>query len=172
MQLQFNFTGTSPSGAHTEPWTFVVVASPECKTKIWEIIEKEEQINYMRRMNQTFLKDIEKFSTTWRKPYLEIAPYIIVVFMQNYSLTTDGQRKSHYYSQVSTSIAIGILLAALTVRLFLEICVYQHRSIGHRKTPQLFNSSLAASCPRPTGLSFVSELYSRFISNDPGTLLV
>uniref|UniRef100_A0A8C5LI16 Iodotyrosine deiodinase 1 n=1 Tax=Jaculus jaculus TaxID=51337 RepID=A0A8C5LI16_JACJA len=52
--------GTAPSGAHTEPWTFVVVKDPDMKHKIREIIEEEEEVNYMRRMGHQWVTDLKK----------------------------------------------------------------------------------------------------------------
>eukprot|EP00062_Callorhinchus_milii_P009698 gi/632953782/ref/XP_007892611.1/ PREDICTED: iodotyrosine dehalogenase 1 [Callorhinchus milii] len=104
--------GTSPSGAHTEPWTFVVVQEPEMKRQVREIIEEEEEINYKKRMGQTWVQDIQKMRTNWTKEYLEIAPYLILIFKQVYGNLPSG-KKIHYYNEISVSISCGILLAAL-----------------------------------------------------------
>ncbi|XP_071941765.1 iodotyrosine deiodinase-like [Antedon mediterranea] len=105
--------GTAPSGAHTEPWFFAVVSNPEVKSSIREIVEEEEQINYAKRMGQKWLDDLEVIKTTWRKPYIDTAPYVIVVFKQVYGLKKDGTRIVHYYNEMSSSICVGFLLAAL-----------------------------------------------------------
>lgn len=111
----FSKKGTSPSGAHTQPWSFVVVKNPALKSQIREIVEKEEEINYKKRMNNRWLKDLEKFRTNWIKPYLDDAPVLILVFKQVYSMNAEGERQEHYYNEISTSIACGILLAAIQV---------------------------------------------------------
>ena len=105
--------GTSPSGAHSEPWTFVVVGDPEIKKKIREIVEQEEYLNYDRRMGERWVRDIKFVRTTHEKPYLETAPYLIVVFKQTYHVSRDGTRYAHYYFEISTAIACGMLVAAI-----------------------------------------------------------
>ncbi|XP_016004616.1 iodotyrosine deiodinase 1 isoform X2 [Rousettus aegyptiacus] len=105
--------GTAPSGAHTEPWTFVVVKDPEMKHRIREIIEQEEEINYLKRMRRQWVSDLKKLRTNWIKEYLDTAPVLILVFKQVHGFAANGQKKVHYYNEISVSIACGILLAAL-----------------------------------------------------------
>ncbi|XP_076782905.1 iodotyrosine deiodinase 1 [Arvicanthis niloticus] len=105
--------GTAPSGAHTEPWTFVVVKDPDMKHKIREIIEEEEEINYMKRMGKRWVTDLKKLRTNWIKEYLDTAPVLILVFKQVHGFAVNGKKKVHYYNEISVSIACGILLAAL-----------------------------------------------------------
>ncbi|KAM9316737.1 iodotyrosine deiodinase 1 [Gastrophryne carolinensis] len=105
--------GTSPSGAHTEPWTFVVVQDPEVKHKIREIIEDEEEINYRKRMGDRWINDLKKLRTNWVKEYLDSAPYLILIFKQVYGILPNNRKKTHYYNEISVSIACGILLAAI-----------------------------------------------------------
>ncbi|XP_034964657.1 iodotyrosine deiodinase 1 [Zootoca vivipara] len=105
--------GTSPSGAHTEPWTFVVVQDAEIKHKIREIIEDEEEINYKKRMGDKWVNDLKRLRTNWIKEYLDAAPYLILIFKQVYGRLPNGKKKTHYYNEISVSIACGILLAAL-----------------------------------------------------------
>lgn len=112
--------GTAPSGAHTEPWTFVIVSELEMKQRIREIIEKEEEINYTKRMGKVWTTDLKPLKTNWIKPYLTDAPYLILVFKQLYSFREDSQKKLHYYNEQSVSIATGILIAAIHVRLYLR----------------------------------------------------
>ncbi|XP_072265377.1 iodotyrosine deiodinase 1 [Pyxicephalus adspersus] len=105
--------GTSPSGAHTEPWTFVVVHDPEVKHKIREIIEEEEEINYRKRMGDKWVNDLKRLRTNWIKEYLDTAPYLILIFKQIYGILSSDRKKTHYYNEISVSIACGILLAAI-----------------------------------------------------------
>ncbi|XP_042544312.1 iodotyrosine deiodinase 1 isoform X2 [Dipodomys spectabilis] len=105
--------GTAPSGAHTEPWTFVVVKDPVVKHKIREIIEEEEEINYMKRMGRRWVTDVKKLRTNWIKEYLDTAPVLILIFKQVHGFAENGRRKVHYYNEISVSIACGILLSAL-----------------------------------------------------------
>lgn len=105
--------GTAPSGAHTEPWTFVVVKDPDMKHRIREIIEEEEEINYLKRMGPRWVTDLKKLRTNWIKEYLDTAPVLILIFKQVHGFAANGKKKIHYYNEISVSIACGILLAAL-----------------------------------------------------------
>ncbi|KAF6733381.1 Iodotyrosine dehalogenase 1 [Oryzias melastigma] len=105
--------GTAPSGAHTEPWTFVVVSDQETKSQIRNIVEEEEEMNYRQRMGDKWVHDLAKFRTNWIKEYLDVAPYLILIFKQTYGILPNGKKKTHYYNEISVSISCGILLAAL-----------------------------------------------------------
>ena len=104
--------GTAPSGAHMQPWRFVVVQDPEIKAKIKEAAEKEEYESYHGRMPDRWLKRLAPIGTDEHKPFLTIAPYLIVVFRIT-SVEEDGEKEPTYYSQESVGIAVGMLLAAL-----------------------------------------------------------
>lgn len=104
---------TAPSGAHKQPWTFCIVQDKEIKQKIREAAEKEEFENYNGRMSDEWLKDLEAFNTNWQKPFLEIAPYLIVVFKQSYALDQNGEKHKNYYVNESVGLACGFLLAAI-----------------------------------------------------------
>ncbi len=104
--------GTAPSGANMQPWRFVVVRDAEMKRKIREAAEKEEYESYHGRMSEKWLRRLAVLGTDEHKPFLEIAPYLIVVFRIN-SITEDGETEPTYYSQESVGIAVGLLLAAL-----------------------------------------------------------
>ncbi len=104
--------GTAPSGAHMQPWRFVVVRDVSIKSKIREAAEKEEYESYNKRMSDKWLKRLAPLGTDEHKPFLEIAPYLIVVFRIN-SITEDGETEPTYYSQESVGIAVGMLLSAL-----------------------------------------------------------
>ena len=105
--------GTSPSGAHSEPWTFVVVQDQKVKAQIREIIEQEEYLNYDRRMGDKWVTDLKFIGTNHEKSYLEEAPYLIIVMKQQYHIGHDGVRYSHYYYEISTAIAAGVLITAI-----------------------------------------------------------
>lgn len=105
--------GTAPSGAHQQPWSFVLVGDTETKRRVREAAEKEEKQNYERRMSDEWLAALEPFGTDWNKPFLEICPWLVVVFAQAWSPAADGGKKKHYYVQESVGISVGFLLAAL-----------------------------------------------------------
>ena len=104
--------GTAPSGAHKQPWTFCVVGDPTMKRRIREAAEEEERVNYGGRMSDEWLMDLKPFGTDWRKPFLETAPWLVVVFKRAYELEADGSKHQNYYVNESVGIATGILLAA------------------------------------------------------------
>lgn len=104
--------GTAPSGAHQQPWTFVVVSDPALKRRMREAAEDEERRNYESRMSEEWLRALERLGTDWRKPHIEDAPYVIVVFEQAYGLE-NGRKVKHYYVKESVGIAVGLLLASL-----------------------------------------------------------
>lgn len=103
---------TAPSGAHKQPWTFCVIADPGIKKAIREAAEAEEYENYHGRMTPEWIEDLLPFATDWQKPFLEIAPYLIVVFKKIYDQVGDQQRKNYYVNE-SIGIATGFLLAAI-----------------------------------------------------------
>ncbi|NJM25995.1 MAG: nitroreductase family protein [Bacteroidia bacterium] len=104
---------TAPSGAHKQPWTFCVVKDPAIKKVIREEAEKEEYENYHGRMSDEWLEDLRQFQTDWHKPFLEIAPYLIVVFKKAYDLDDRKSKRNNYYVNESVGIACGFLLAAI-----------------------------------------------------------
>lgn len=103
---------TAPSGAHMQPWMFCAVNSANIKSKIREAAEKEEYENYHGRMSDRWLKDLEPFGTDHIKPFLEIAPWLIIVMKRSYELV-DGEKKNNYYATESVGLAAGFLLAAI-----------------------------------------------------------
>ena len=104
--------GTAPSGANMQPWRFVVIRDPEVKKKIRAAAEEEEYESYHGRMSKKWLRRLAVLGTDENKPFLETAPYLIVVFRIN-SVTEDGETEPTYYSQESVGIAVGMLIAAL-----------------------------------------------------------
>ena len=103
---------TAPSGAHKQPWTFCVVKNPAIKKAIREAAEKEEKESYENRMSEEWLKDLAPLGTDSHKPFLEIAPYLIVVFKRSYEFV-EGKKHQNYYVTESCGIACGFLLAAI-----------------------------------------------------------
>lgn len=105
---------TAPSGAHRQPWTFVVVGDPAIKQRIRVAAEKEEHENYLGgRMPQEWLDAVAPLGTDWKKPFLEDAPWIVVVFEQLYGVGADGTKRKNYYVKESVGIACGIFITAL-----------------------------------------------------------
>lgn len=104
---------TAPSGANKQPWTFCVVRDPALKQRIRVAAEQEEFENYHGRMTTEWLADLEKLGTDHIKPFLEVAPYLIVVFKKAYDLGPNGEKQKNYYVNESVGIACGFLLAAI-----------------------------------------------------------
>jgi len=104
--------GSAPSGANKQPWHFVAVSNPTLKKQIREAAEKEEYLNYHGRMSDEWLDDLKAFGTDWHKPFLETAPWLIIVFKKPYDLDGDQQVKNYYVSE-SVGIASGFLISAI-----------------------------------------------------------
>ena len=106
-------TATSaPSGANKQPWHFVIIKSKKLKKKIRIAAEKEEKAFYNHRATKEWKKDLDPFNVTWKKPFLEDAPSLIVVFKKIYNL--EGKKKSkNYYVSESVGIACGFLILAI-----------------------------------------------------------
>lgn len=105
--------GTAPSGAHMQPWTFVLVTDPVVKREIRRAAEAEERETYEHRMSDEWRAALAPLGTTADKPFLEHAPALVVVFRQDWGRRDDGERRKHYYVQESVGIAVGFLIAAL-----------------------------------------------------------
>jgi iodotyrosine deiodinase len=103
---------TAPSGANMQPWQFVVVSDPKIKKEIRILAEKEENEFYKRRASNEWLNALKPLGTNENKPFLETAPYLIIVFSKSYELK-DKQKVKIYYPQESTGIACGILITAI-----------------------------------------------------------
>ncbi|MEK6610255.1 MAG: nitroreductase family protein [Gemmatimonadota bacterium] len=113
IELAIRTAATAPSGAHQQPWTFVVVDDPEIKRKIREAAEEEERINYSGRMPPDWLEALAPLGTDEHKPHLTDAPYVVVLFEQRYGVRPDGSRRTHYYVSESCGIAAGLFVAAV-----------------------------------------------------------
>jgi len=109
--------GTAPSGAHKQPWHFVLVGDSKIKREIRTAAETEERESYEHRMPKAWLEDLEPLGTDWHKPFLTTCPWLIVVFSQSFGLVQGqpGAKKKHYYVQESVGISVGMMLAALHV---------------------------------------------------------
>lgn len=140
--------GTAPNGANLQPWHFVVVGDPEIKRLIREAAENEEEAFYEWRAPETWLQALEPFGTDQNKPFLEEAPYLIVIFAQSYGLGADGERIKHYYVQESVGIATGILITAL------------------------HHAGLATLTHTPSPMGFLNEVLSRPDNERPFLILV
>ena len=103
---------SAPSGANKQPWHFVVVRDPYLKRKIRIAAEKEEKEFYTNRAPDSWLEDLNQFKTDWNKPFLEKAPFLIVVFRQSYADIGSTKKKNYYVSE-SVGIACGVLLTAI-----------------------------------------------------------
>ena len=104
---------TAPSGAHKQPWTFCVVSNPALKSKIREAAEKEEHESYHSRMSDSWLKDLKPLATNWEKPFLETAPYLIIMFKKAFDYGENGEKLNNYYVNESVGLAAGMLITAI-----------------------------------------------------------
>ena len=145
--------GTAPSGAHQQPWRFVVVSDPEIKRQIREAAEAEERENYHWRMPAEWKEALAPLGTDWHKKFLEVAPYLVVVFRVDYGLESaaldDGTlvKRKHYYVVESVGIAVGMLLAAL------------------------HNAGLATLTHTPSPMKFLREILKRPANETPFVLI-
>lgn len=138
--------GSAPSGAHQQPWHFVVVSDPLLKRRIREAAETAEREFYATAPAE-WLEALSALGTDAIKPYLEAAPYLIAVFAQRYGLAPDGATRKHYYVNESVGIATGFLLAAL------------------------HHAGLASLTHTPSPMGFLNEILERPAS-DKATMLV
>ena len=104
--------GTAPSGAHKQPWTFSIVGNSEVKSEIRKAAEKEEYESYNGRMSEKWLQDLAPIGTDWHKPFLETAPWLIIVFKRPFEYV-DGEKWQNYYVNESVGIACGMLINAI-----------------------------------------------------------
>jgi len=104
---------TAPSGANKQPWTFCVVSDPAVKKIIRTEAEKEEKLSYDSRMSEEWLEDLAPLGTDWQKPFLEIAPSLIVVFKRSFEVMPGGKKRQNYYVTESVGLACGFLLMAI-----------------------------------------------------------
>ena len=138
--------GTAPSGANMQPWRFVVIRDKEMKRRIREAAEREEYESYHGRMSEKWLRRLAALGTDEHKPFLEIAPVLIVVFRIN-SIVENNETEPTYYSQESVGIAVGMLLAAL------------------------HNAGLATLTHTPSPMKFLQEILKRPKTEIPFALI-
>jgi iodotyrosine deiodinase len=113
IELAVRTAGTAPSGAHQQPWTFVVVSDPEIKRRMREAAEAEERVNYGGRMPPEWLSALAPLGTDAVKEHITTAPYVVVMFRHVYGVNADGSRRTNYYTTESCGIAAGLFIAAL-----------------------------------------------------------
>lgn len=131
--------GTAPSGAHAQPWTFVLVGDPEVKAAIRAAAEEEERRSYDDRMPDDWLAALQRLGTDQVKSHLTDAPWLVIVFAQAHHLDpVTGFTRKHYYVQESVGIAVGLLLASLQLAGL--------ATLTHTPSPMRF---LAEICGRP-----------------------
>jgi iodotyrosine deiodinase len=113
IESALRIAGSAPSGANQQPWTFVAISDPVTKARIRVAAEDEERTFYESRAGKEWLEALAALGTDWRKPFLETAPWLIVIFQQRWGVRSDGRRVKHYYAPESVGIATGFLIAAL-----------------------------------------------------------
>ncbi len=140
--------GSAPSGANMQPWSFVVVSDPAVKRQIREAAEKEEYKFYHEQAPAEWLDAVSGLGTDYQKPFLETAPYLIVIFAQRYGVLPDGSKVKHYYVRDSVGIATGMLIAAI------------------------HNAGLAALPYTPSRMGFLNRILGRPENEWPSLVLV
>lgn len=105
--------GTAPNGANLQPWQFVVVSDPKIKRTIRTAAEEEERIFYKEKAPKEWLEALEPLGTDDKKPFLETAPYLIIIFSKKVDILPDGRQVKQYYSIESAGIATGMLITAI-----------------------------------------------------------
>jgi nitroreductase len=139
---------SAPSGANRQPWHFAVITDPVIKKRIREAAEEEEKLFYEQRASDEWLDAIAPMGVDARKPFLESAPCLIVIFNQAYVQTDLGEKKKNYYVSESVGIATGFLIAAL------------------------HNAGLATLTHTPSPMEFLSEIMDRPKNEKPFLILV
>jgi iodotyrosine deiodinase len=138
----------APSGANKQPWHFVVVSDAQLKCKIRAAAEEEEHRFYHGRAPKEWLEALAPLGTDEIKPYLETAPYLIVIFAQHYGLTAEGRKVKNYYVSESVGIAAGMLISAIHV------------------------AGLATLTHTPSPMGFLNQILGRPLQEKPFLVLV
>lgn len=139
---------SAPSGANMQPYHFVIVKDPSTKKEIRMAAEKEEEEFYTNRAPREWLEVLEPLGTDQSKPFLEEAPYLVVVFEKKYIFDEEGVKRKTYYSKESTGIAAGTLITALHY------------------------SGIASLTHTPSPMNFLNEILERPKNEIPFVLLV
>lgn len=105
--------GSAPSGANRQPWYFVIVSDSNTKKRIRLAAEEEEKEFYDHRATADWLEDLAPLGTDENKPFLELAPHLIVIFQKKYTVSEDRKKHINYYAPESVGIATGMLISAL-----------------------------------------------------------
>ncbi len=114
IELAIRAASTAPSGAHQQPWTFVAISDPAIKHRIRLAAEAEERESYEGgRMPKEWLAALEPIGTDWHKDFLDVVPWIVVLFEQVHGTFPDGSSKKHYYARESVGIACGLFISAI-----------------------------------------------------------
>ncbi len=113
IEVAIETASTAPSGANRQPWKFVAVGNLEIRRRIRVAAEAEEKVSYEQRMPAEWLEVLAPLGTDWQKPFLETAPWLVVVFADAYGVLADGSKQKNYYVQESVGIACGLFIAAL-----------------------------------------------------------
>jgi len=113
IELAIRSAGTAPSGAHRQPWTFVAVSDPELKARIREATENEEHRTYTERMPDEWRRALAPLGTDWVKTHITDAPWVVVLFRQNYAILDDASQAKNYYVAESVGICAGLFIAAV-----------------------------------------------------------
>ena len=140
--------GTAPNGANMQPWHFVVVSDPAVKKQIREAAETEEREFYEHRATAEWLEALALLGTDWQKPFLEEAPYLIVIFGMSNTILPDGTKRKNYYVTESVGIATGMLITAL------------------------HHSGLASLTHTPSPMAFLNKILKRPANERPFLVLV
>ena len=113
IELAIKTAASAPSGAHHQPWRFVLIDDPDLKKAIRKAAEEEERENYDNRFPPEWLQALAPLGTTGDKPFLEDAPYLVVVFKESYGVSEESDKITNYYVNESVGIACGMFIAAL-----------------------------------------------------------
>tara|TARA_B100000676_G_C18054753_1_gene833659 strand:+ start:1371 stop:2039 length:669 start_codon:yes stop_codon:yes gene_type:complete len=140
--------GTAPSGANMQPWHFAVMETGHVRTQLRRAVENEEKKFYESRASDEWLNALAPIGTNSNKPFLENAPYVIGVFVQNFGISSDGQKVKHYYATESVGIATGILITSLHY------------------------SGIATLTHTPSPMGFLNDIFQRPNNERPFLLLV